>query len=126
MTEGIWIAVIGSLQVVLAALIGKVSLDTRRTKSATQAVQADTTIVKREVKNSHSTNLREDLDRQHDELMAELRGVRKDVGRLDTRDIARGEEIRSLTKKLDKHLDWSAEWSADIEDTLNPRKDTHE
>ena len=123
MTEGIWIAVIGSLQVVLAALIGKVSLDTRRTKSATQAVQADTTIVKREVKNSHSTNLREDLDRQHDELMAELRGVRKDVGRLDTRDIARGEEIRSLTKKLDKHLDWSAEWSADIEDTLNPRKE---
>lgn len=124
MTEGIWIAIIGLFQVVLVALIGKISVDAHRSKKATQAVQADTTIVKREVKNSHSTNLREDLDRQHDELMAELRGVRKDVGRLDTRDIARGEEIRSLTKKLDKHLDWSAEWSADIEDTLNPRKDS--
>ncbi|QZY52935.1 hypothetical protein [Leucobacter tenebrionis] len=109
MTEGIWIAIIAAVQALSLGVLGKVSRDSSTTR--------------KEVKNSHSTNLREELDERHHEQMSELRGIRKDVGRLDTRDIQRGEEIRDLTRKVDKHLDWSAEWSADIEDTLNPRKD---
>lgn len=138
MSEAVGIAIIGLFQAVLVALIAKITIDGRRAKKATQAVQADTKVVRKEVKNSHSTNLREDLDRQHDAVMAEFRGTRKDIGRLDERDMARGNEIRDLSRKLDAHLEWSRTWSADqeqadrtvadrvrnIEDTLNPGKDT--
>src|SRR5690606_26710291 len=136
MTEAIWIAIIGSFQVVLVALISKISRDTRRAKNAAEAAEE-------QVANSHTLpsgetyNLRDNIDHNQSAVMAELRGVRRDIGRLDTRDIERGREIRDLTHKVDKHLEWSAAWSdereaadrdaakriGDIEDTLNPAKD---
>lgn len=87
MTEGIWIAIIAAVQAVSLGVLGKVT--------------RDSSVTRREVKNSHSTNLREELDHRHHEQMSELRGIRKDIGRLDRRDIDRGEEIRDLRKKHD-------------------------
>ncbi len=87
MTEGIWIAVIAAAQAVTLAFIG--------------IVAKDSSLTRKEVKNSHSTNLREELDERHNEQMSELRGIRKDIGRLDKRDIDRGEEIRDLRRKTE-------------------------
>lgn len=120
MTEGVLIAIIGGVQAIMLGLLAKIGRDTRT--------------VKGEVKNDHSTNLREEQDDRHHEQMAEMRGIRRDIGRLDTRDIQRGVEIRDLTRKVDKHLDWSAEWSDErearerrmedqLEQTLNPKKE---
>ena len=89
MTEGIWIAVLSFAQAVTLALIGK--------------VVKDSSITRKEVKNSHSTNLRVEQDERHDEQMGELRGIRKDIGRLDKRDIARGEDIRELRRKTENN-----------------------
>lgn len=129
MTEGVWVAIIAAVQGVVLALIGKVA--------------RDSSITRKEVKNSHATNLREELDDRHHEQMAELRGIRKDVGRLDERDIERGREVRridakvdSLGGKLGEHLEWSREYVqgqesqhrdvadriGDIETTLNPKE----
>lgn len=91
MTEGIWIAVLSFAQAVTLALIGKVA--------------KDSSITRKEVKNSHSTNLRVEQDERHDEQMGELRGIRKDIGRLDMRDIDRGEEIRDLRRTTGNHGD---------------------
>lgn len=123
MTEGVLIALIGGVQAIMLGLLAKIGRDTRT--------------VKGEVKNDHTTNLREEQDDRHHEQMAEMRGIRRDIGRLDTRDIQRGVEVRDLTRKLDKHLDWSAEWSDEreaaerrtkerfdhLENTIDPRED---
>lgn len=93
--------------------------------------------VRAQVENSHSTNMRDENDERHKEVVGLIQGVQKDVGRLDQRDIYRGQEIREMDRKLDEHLEWSRTWSADqenadrdavgrirnIEDTLNPGRD---
>ena len=120
MTEGVLIAIIGGVQAIMLGLLAKIGRDTRT--------------VKGEVKNDHTTNMREEQDDRHNEQMAEMRGIRRDIGRLDTRDIQRGVEIRDLTRKVDRHLDWSAEWSDQreaaerrmedqLEQTINPKKE---
>ena len=113
MSEGVLVAIIAGVQAVVLALIGKVA--------------RDSSVTRREVKNSHSTNLREELDSRHHETMSELRGIRKDVGRLDDRDVERGRDVRRIEAKLDDHIVWSREQEDRIdglEDTLNPKKET--
>lgn len=87
--------------------------------------------VRKQVQNSHETNLRDDLDDKHDETSSLLRqilatqkehggaivGIRQDLRQLrvvdrDTgRDVAevRG-TVQDLDKKLDEHLEWSREY----------------
>lgn len=100
--------------------------------------------VREQVQNSHETNLREEQDERHEEVVkrldrldGRLDGTARDIGRLDRRDILRVEETQEIRRSLAtvetktaaidqtvaKHLKWSAQWSADIEDTLNPRKE---
>lgn len=90
-TEGIWVAVIAAVQGIMLAVLGKVS--------------KDSSLTRKEVKNAHTNNLREELDERHAEQMGELRGIRKDIGRLDKRDIDRGAEIRDLRRKTDSQDD---------------------
>lgn len=92
--------------------------------------------VRAQVENSHSTNLRDELDadrkrqqEQHSEVVSLVRGVQKDVGRLDQRDIDRGRQIEAIDTKLDGHIEWSRgqkDRIDDIEDTLNPKENPDE
>lgn len=114
MTEGIWIAIIGVFQVILLAFVGKIS--------------KDSSITKQEVKNSHSTNMREEMDKRHAESMKAIHHVSGVVARLDQRDIQRGNELTRINDNIDdlstdlhKHLRWSSWWSRDIENTLNQK-----
>lgn len=69
--------------------------------------------IRKQVENSHSTNLRDDMDDQHREVMgqlgrvadrlegtaADIRGIRKDIGRLDSKDDRLDDRIHDLEKK---------------------------
>lgn len=96
--------------------------------------------VRAQVENSHDTNLRDELDadrqaasHRHTEVMDRISGVQKDVGRLDTREIELGREIRdarqdigSVRADLTAHVEWSRGQEDRIdglEDTLNPPKE---
>ncbi|PRI10909.1 hypothetical protein [Leucobacter massiliensis] len=122
MSEPVMVAVIGAAQVVLAALIGKISFDTRRAKKAAESAEE-------QVANSHTLptgetyNLRDNIDHNQAAVMAEFRGMRRDLGRVDSRTIDLGREIGEVRRTLNKHLDDSAEWREEIEDTLNPAKE---
>lgn len=70
--------------------------------------------VRNQVENSHKTNLRDELDSRHSETLDLIRGLQKDVGRLDQRDINTGQKIGTVNqniadvdKKLDDHITWS-------------------
>lgn len=125
MTEHIWVALIVAMQGVLVALIGKVTIDARRTKRSTEAV-------KEQVANSHLLpngepyNLRDNIDHNQSAVLGEIRGIRRDIGRLDQRDIERGREMREMHAKIDE-LGTADRGAADrltnIEDTLDLRKD---
>ena len=125
MSEQIGIALIGFAQVVLVALIGKISLDARRTKRATEVVQeqvANTHLLP----NGQPYNLRDNIDHNQTAVISEIRGIRRDIGRLDQRDIQRGIEMREMHHKIDE-LGSADRGAADrlsnIEDTLDLRKD---
>lgn len=94
-TERIIVQVISSAALVLAASL-PVLLSTRK---SVEKMAADTAIVRAEVKNSHTTNLREESDERHGtvvdllnelrhemrETRADVRGLRRDGGRQDDR-----------------------------------------
>lgn len=95
----ILVAIIGG-----AGLVG-VALISNRTRQHAKATRA-------QVENDHTTNLREEADQRHHELLAELRGVKADVRGL-RRDI--GRHTDSLTHH-EKRLD-------DLERTQPPIKE---
>ena len=133
MTQQVIIALIGAAQAVLVVVLGKISLDLRRNKKSTEEV-------KEQVSNSHIMpdgtlyNLRDNIDNNQAAVLnsqatvlAEIRGVRRDVGRLDLRDINRGEEMQEINRKLDalrKSDDKADGRIGNIEDTLEIRKDS--
>lgn len=115
MTEGVWIAIIGCMQAVMLAILA-------RLRSRAKVTSEDARIAREQTQNSHRTNLRDDLDQNHAEIMDAIRGTQKDIGRLDTRDIERGRDVRRLDQKLDRvddkldeHLEWSREYVAERE-----------
>lgn len=63
--------------------------------------------IRHQVQNSHPTNLRDDLDT----VLAEIRGVRRDIGRVDSR-------LTYTQQRLDKVFDHVNE----LEDTINPKE----
>ena len=126
MTEGIWVAIIGVIGGIITVIVQQ-----RRQRKHTTAQAKTLEIVRDQVQNSHGTNLRNDID----VVLSELRGLRKDVGRLDDRDLERGRDMRDLRqavteidKKLDDHLDYSRTLVEQgdarlghLENTLNPK-----
>ncbi|WP_336841736.1 hypothetical protein [Stenotrophomonas maltophilia] len=89
--------------------------------------------IRDQVENDHKhpdgtpINMREEQDDRHDEVMETLRGLQKQVGRVEDR-------VDGHAQQLAAHLAWSAEWSREqeradreladrIEDTMDPRKD---
>lgn len=131
MTEPVIIQIIIQGGVILGAIIAGIFgiIHTRRQKQRDQqAVERDRAtsekleVVREHVQNSHATNLRDDLDaiaalieavsarlelverdgRARDEtIMSEVRGVRRDVGRLGDSDIQQAAERADLRKKVD-------------------------
>jgi chromosome segregation ATPase len=60
----------------IAAIIVSIVLS-RRTRRDVKQVASDTREVKEQVKNSHTTNLREEGDERHAEVVGELKAIRR-------------------------------------------------
>ena len=119
MSEGAWVAVLGVLGTLVTTLGGvAVTVINKKLRTVTDHVQ-----------NSHKDpvtgeayNLRDNIDDNQREVLAELRGMRKDIGRLGDRDVQLGDDLRDLRRDLARHLDWSDGFVKDIESTLNPNR----
>lgn len=73
------------------------------------SVKRDTKVTKEEVKNSHDTNLREELDGRHERVLAglenighDIRGLRQDIVTLFTQDRELRLEVSDNRERLDK------------------------
>lgn len=118
----IFLGVLAFAQAVTLALIGKNARDSSRSR--------------KQVENAHFTpdgkvyNLRDNIDDNHHEVLnaigrveRDLAGAKKDIGRLDDRDLA-NHKFRDLTTKrveyvatkLDKHLEWSEKYVRELEE----------
>lgn len=78
--------------------------------------------VRAQVENSHSTNLRDELDRdrlvaeqRHDEVIDQMRGMKKDIGRIDDRELALAIEIDQVRAALGSRI-------GHLENTFNPKE----
>ena len=104
MTDAIWIALIGLLGVV-ATTVGSVMV--ARINTQLRSISRDAAEARHQTKNSHEENLRDSLDRQHDETKAALdrqhgetkaalAAVAADVQRLDKSVGGLHEDVRLL------------------------------
>lgn len=104
----------------IAAIIISIVLS-RRTRRDVQQVASDAREVKEQVKNSHTTNFREENDEQHAEVVRELkairgtqashtrqiseldrvqRGMQRDIGRLADADVEQVREDHRLGERI--------------------------
>ena len=82
MSETVLLAIIGGVVTVLTAIIGKISIDVGRTKKDAKSAADDAREARIQVKNSHTTNLREEGDERHAELVEKITELGKDVAGL--------------------------------------------
>ena len=89
MSDAIVVSIIAAVGAVVVAWLGRKII----------AIQKDSTATREQVQNDHTPNLREELDERHHEVMhsqrrlekhiegmsADIRGMRKDIGRIDDR-----------------------------------------
>ncbi|WP_449281263.1 hypothetical protein [Leucobacter sp.] len=142
MTEQVMVAIVGLAGVITTAiatvLVAMIQHQRRELKA-----------VKDQVTNSHILpngqpyNLRDNIDHNQAAVMAEFRGMRRDLGRLEARVFRTEEKLDRVDEKQDEvaeklgaHLAWSTGWSPEqerrdaaleqrvtnIEDTLNPKE----
>ena len=100
----------GLIQLLMAGLLIPLFRRSRRTEHNTK-------VIKNEVKNDHDTNLREEQDVRHQELVASNARIEEKLGILDRRDLARASDIHTLNQQIVKvgdqlhdHIVWSSEY----------------
>lgn len=130
MTENVWIALVGAVQVITLALIGKVAKDGSRTRNQVENAHID--------ESGEPYNLRDNIDENQAELLTaigrverEQSGMKRDIGRLDDRDVEHGkhhervdEKFERLTNKVEatnRNLSTHLEWAHKIVDDLEKK-----
>jgi hypothetical protein len=92
-SEAIIVSLIVAAGGVLAAIFGR----------QIRLIRLDASASRRQVENSHPTNLRDDMDEQHKEVMGQLGRMydrlRKDVGRGDMKTEKLDDRIHDLEQK---------------------------
>lgn len=86
MSDGVWISLIGALAAIVSAWLA------RDAKKASRAQEQAVAEIRHEVKNSHTTNLRDDVDGKHKEVVGEVRAMASAVHAL-----AAGQERLALS-----------------------------
>ncbi|QEQ94058.1 membrane protein [Streptomyces phage Saftant] len=107
MEPTVQVALVTTGGTVFVTLIGVVVEMLRRNHKALAEVQENVSVARDQVANSHTTNLRDDMDRLHDdvrEVLDVLRQHGKEIGGL--REDLRQERIERLavSDRLDHHL----------------------
>lgn len=83
-----------------------------RTRTAVRRVGDDAAVVREEVKNSHKTNLRQESDERHDEVLTEFSILREYIR----------EELRDMRKNLTRLSDDQSQDRADIRQIEKSRR----
>lgn len=118
MSDTVLVALISTLGLVLVALIG-VLFQGRRNGRRIDKVHDKAEVVRNEVQNSHSENLRDAIDVIRDEMRDGFKGIadRQDaaaqsVVEVRTEALQKAEavdlKVGDLTKRLDRHIDSAA------------------
>lgn len=75
----------------------------------------DTKVIKHEVKNDHTTNLRDEQDERHHQQMRAIEYLGTQLTQINERDIHRTKEILQIHSRLNditatvaEHVDWSS------------------
>ena len=110
MSEEIWSTIIIAVQAVLVAGLGVIGVRIR-------TMGRDTKVIRGEVRNSHSTNLREELDDRFQQQMSAITNIQTQVSQMNQRDIHRTSELLDINKKLsaitetvNNHVAWSDQY----------------
>lgn len=122
------VAIIGAAQAAVIALLARQS-------SRQKKVERDVREITYQTRNSHTVNLRDDLDKKHEETSGALAGIvgqvkdaagaiigiRKDLQQLRDVDLDHGRDLQQMRgtvadvdKKLDQHLEWSRKHFGDL------------
>ena len=103
------ISVVGSMVVAGFTFLG---VRANQTRAHARSAAEDSAITKNEVKNNHSTNLREENDQRHFQVMDVLHdqtksiaGLKRDIGRLADADLEHSRVAREDRARLTSHLD---------------------
>lgn len=126
MTESIWLSLLAPGGVIVVVVGGIFAVVQSRKARKRDEV---TEVIREQVQNSHGTNLRDDIDKvmtvtatlesnvttlderlrdveraqrsQHELILAEMRGMRRDIGRLGDADLQQAEERNQIRQKVD-------------------------
>lgn len=137
MSETVLLGMLQASSAIIVAIIGVWAIRTGK-------IRKDVAIIKGEVKNSHSTNLREEQDERHRDQMAALAIINEKLNVLDRRDLARAQDIQQINSEVNDlrgdvqdHIRWSHQYTRrqeashqklnehvkDLETTLTERKE---
>ena len=118
MSDGIWIALIGLLATT-ATVAG--SIVAARINTQLKGIGKDAAEARHQTKNSHDENLRDAMDRQHDETTKAVEAVAAAVSRLDASVGGLHEDVRLLHQADGRQTDNVAHLRAEIPGLIDAR-----
>ena len=99
------VAIIAALQAIMLPIIGVVVSRISKTTKAAQETAKDTRIVRSQVQNTHSLNLRDDIDAKHNDMLNMISGLEELVRtRLDSQE-RRSAGLDERFNRIDSRLD---------------------
>ena len=103
------VSVLGSIVVAGFTFLG---VRANQTRAHARAAAEDSAITKLEVKNSHTTNFRDEFDQRHNQIMEVLHdqtksiaGLKRDIGRLADTDLELSRQAREDRARLTAHIE---------------------
>ena len=117
MDPSVLIAVISSTQLIILAILTPILKHILDTKKMTREV-------KEEVKNDHTTNLREEQDARHDEQMGANAAIYDQVQQTSQamQDLSR--IVQNLAIQFSEHVVWSGDYTSKSETRFRALEDT--
>lgn len=98
MSEGVWISLITAAAAIASAWLA------RDAKKATREQAKAVAEVRHEVKNSHSENLRVNLDREFARVHSSLGGMHDDIRQLRADDSRQREDVADLRREVPRMI----------------------
>lgn len=100
MTPDLGVAVVSTLGTVVVAVLGLLAEALRRHYRVISELRENTREAREQVKNSHGTNLRDDID----DLHVDVRQILTEMGRFRDDLALEREERLEVSRRLDAHL----------------------
>jgi hypothetical protein len=107
MSDAIWVAIIGAVGMILVTRLN--TMQNRKLGKSISEVKEHSEAVREQVENTHTRNLRDDVDRLTDKVVEGFAGIESRQDALADRATAGfkvfGEELKAQKMRLDNHID---------------------